>query len=92
MTPNPTLTKGAPRDDVLRLRTLILIRWAAITGQIVTLFAADQIYQVGLPLGLCFMVVGASVIVNLELSFTLYRIRCTCNISIAIWHTEMVAE
>lgn len=69
MTPNPTLTKGAPRDDVLRLRTLILIRWAAITGQIVTLFAADQIYQVGLPLGLCFMVVGASVIVNLLLMF-----------------------
>lgn len=59
----------AAHSDVLRLRTLILIRWAAITGQIVTIFAADLAYGVVLPLGPCLVVVSASIIVNLLLVF-----------------------
>ncbi|WP_091295838.1 sensor histidine kinase RegB [Gemmobacter aquatilis] len=53
------------RTDFLRLRTLILLRWAAIIGQITALVAADYSYGIGLPFGLCYLVVGTSVIANL---------------------------
>ncbi|WP_151718958.1 sensor histidine kinase RegB [Gemmobacter serpentinus] len=56
-------------EGVLHLRTLILIRWAAITGQIVTLLIAHSVFEIGFPLGLCALVVGASIIVNLVLVF-----------------------
>lgn len=63
------LPETTAHSDVLRLRTLILIRWAAITGQIVAIFAAHLAYGVMLPLGACLVVVGASIIVNLLLVF-----------------------
>lgn len=62
------LTLAAPgetRSDFLRLRTLILLRWAAIAGQTVALAAAEYHYGIGLPFGLCYLVVGISVIANL---------------------------
>ena len=64
-----TETFAAPPHGVLHLRTLILIRWAAITGQMVTLFMAYGAFGIGLPLGLCLLVVGMSAIVNLLLPF-----------------------
>lgn len=51
--------------ESVRLRTLILLRWMAIGGQIVAISVADRLYGIELPLGLCFLVVGASVIANL---------------------------
>ena len=57
------------RGGVLHLRTLILIRWAAISGQMITLITAHGAFQIGLPLGLCLLVIGMSVIVNLLLQF-----------------------
>lgn len=53
------------RTDFLRLRTLILLRWAAITGQIVALAVAEYHLRIGFPFGLCYLVVGTSVIANL---------------------------
>lgn len=53
------------RSDFLRLRTLILLRWAAIAGQIIAIVMAWTWYDIRLPLGLCYLVVGASVIANL---------------------------
>ena len=51
--------------DSMRLRTLILLRWLAITGQLVAITAAARLYDLQLPLGLCFLVVGAAIIANL---------------------------
>lgn len=62
---NLTSPSRETRTDFLRLRTLILLRWAAIIGQIVALVGADYSYGIGLPFGLCYLVVGASVIANL---------------------------
>lgn len=59
----------SPSGGVLHLRTLILIRWAAVTGQVATLAIAYAAFDIGLPLGLCLLVVGLSVIGNLLLQF-----------------------
>jgi len=53
------------RSDWVRLRTLILLRWMAITGQLAAITVADRVYGIQLPLGLCYMAVGASIIANL---------------------------
>lgn len=57
------------RSDWVRLRTLILLRWMAITGQLAAITVADRVYGIQLPLGLCYMAVGASIIANLISSF-----------------------
>lgn len=57
------------RSDWVRLRTLILLRWMAITGQLAAITVADRIYGIQLPLGLCYMAVGASIIANLISGF-----------------------
>ncbi|NUB45324.1 ActS/PrrB/RegB family redox-sensitive histidine kinase [Fertoebacter nigrum] len=57
-----------PRDargDWVRLRTLILLRWMAVAGQLAAIMVADRYYGMQLPLGLCYMAVGASVCANL---------------------------
>ena len=54
---------------VLQLRTLTLIRWAAILGQGATLLIAHRLFGIGLPVGLCLLVIGLSVIGNLFLQF-----------------------
>ncbi len=53
------------RGDWVRLRTLIVLRWIAITGQIVAIMAADRVFGVQLDLGLCYLAIGASVLANL---------------------------
>ncbi|MEO5621470.1 MAG: ActS/PrrB/RegB family redox-sensitive histidine kinase [Cypionkella sp.] len=53
------------RSDWLRLRTLILLRWTAIVGQLVALGVATQVYGMQIPLGLCFLAIGLAVIANL---------------------------
>lgn len=53
------------RSDWVRLRTLILLRWMAITGQIAAIAVASRFYGFDLPLGLCFLAIGASIIANL---------------------------
>lgn len=64
----PILT-GRQRGNWIRLRTLILLRWGAITGQLSALLVAGEIYHLRLDYGLCFLVVGISVIGNLIISF-----------------------
>lgn len=57
------------QSDWVRLRTLILLRWLAIAGQIIAIITAVGFLQMTLPLGYCVLVVGASVIFNLVSSF-----------------------
>lgn len=63
--PDFGLSSTSTRSDWVRLRTLILLRWMAITGQLAAITAADHLYGINLPLGLCYMAVGASIIANL---------------------------
>ncbi len=51
--------------SLVRLRTLILLRWIAIVGQIAALTVAQRYYNLQLEIGLCYLTVGVSVIGNL---------------------------
>lgn len=53
--------------NLVRLRTLILLRWMAIAGQIAAILVANLAYGLQLPLALCGLAVGLSVLVNLSL-------------------------
>jgi two-component system, sensor histidine kinase RegB len=60
----PRLSRDT-RSEWVRLRTLILLRWMAIWGQLTAITVADHWFAVQLPLGLCYAAVGMSVIANL---------------------------
>ncbi len=62
---NTSLWRGHERSSWIRLRTLILLRWVAIIGQITAITVAQQTYHVQLELGLCYFAVGVSVMGNL---------------------------
>lgn len=49
----------------VRLRTLILLRWMAVAGQLVALVVAWRYYGIDLQLSVCLAVVGAAVAFNL---------------------------
>jgi two-component system sensor histidine kinase RegB len=53
------------RSNWMRLRTLVLVRWFAIAGQIVTLVIAQYLYGLKLALVPCATVIGMSVLTNL---------------------------
>jgi two-component system sensor histidine kinase RegB len=57
------------RSDWVRLRTLILLRWLAIAGQLAAITVADRVLGMQLPLGLCYLAVGAAIIANLVAVF-----------------------
>ncbi|MCM2562003.1 ActS/PrrB/RegB family redox-sensitive histidine kinase [Lutimaribacter sp. EGI FJ00015] len=64
-----TILKGRNRGNWIRLRTIILLRWGAITGQLSALMVANQVYALDLEYALCLLVVGVSVIGNLVATF-----------------------
>jgi two-component system, sensor histidine kinase RegB len=55
------------RSDWLPLRTLILLRWMAIAGQLLAIFVASTVYKFQLPLGFCLLVISAAVCWNIVL-------------------------
>lgn len=63
------LLHGQHRSNWIRLRTLILLRWVAIVGQLVAIIVAQHYYHLQLELGLCYLAVGASIIGNLIAMF-----------------------
>ena len=63
------LMSGQERSHWIRLRTLILLRWVAIGGQITAITVAQGLYNLQLNLGLCFFAVGVSVVGNLVAMF-----------------------
>jgi two-component system sensor histidine kinase RegB len=67
--PDLALLTGDTGAVRVRLRTLVVLRWIAIAGQLVAISVADRFYGLLLPLGLCFLIVGAAVIANLFLIF-----------------------
>ncbi|MFU1478371.1 sensor histidine kinase RegB [Roseovarius sp. C7] len=52
----------------IRLRTLVLLRWWAVSGQIAALVIGYLAFDLVFDVGLCFLVIGASVVSNLAAS------------------------
>ncbi|MEM7596485.1 MAG: ActS/PrrB/RegB family redox-sensitive histidine kinase [Pseudomonadota bacterium] len=57
------------RENWVRLRTIILLRWWAIIGQVTALIVAQRLYDLDLQMGFCYLAVGAAVVSNLIASF-----------------------
>ena len=57
------------RSRWVRLRTLVILRWIAIVGQIIALIVTVYLFQLELEVGLAAMAIGASIIANLFSSF-----------------------
>ena len=59
----------ARRSDWVRLRTLILLRWIAIVGQIAAIFVGTRIFGLSIEPGLVYVAIGAAIITNLLATF-----------------------
>ncbi|MBY6056447.1 sensor histidine kinase RegB [Leisingera daeponensis] len=59
------LTSSHDHSHWIRLRTLILLRWVAIAGQITAITVAQHRFNLQLELGLCYLAVGISAAGNL---------------------------
>lgn len=57
------------RANWIRLRTMILLRWVAIAGQIVAVTLAPYLFGLQLELGWCYFAIGVSIIGNLIATF-----------------------
>ena len=66
---DPDWTRRDSRSDHLRLRTMILLRWTAVFGQVVAISVAVRAFGLDLPLLACFLVISASVLANLAATF-----------------------
>ncbi|QFU10133.1 Sensor histidine kinase RegB [Rhodobacteraceae bacterium THAF1] len=53
------------RADWVRVRTLVLLRWIAIAGQIIAVVVAMQLFGFSVQIGLVTVVIGAAAITNL---------------------------
>lgn len=60
---------GPTRANWIRLRTMILLRWVAIVGQLTAITVAPLVYGLQLELGLCYLAIGASITANLAATF-----------------------
>jgi len=56
------------RGAWIRLRTLILLRWWAIIGQMTALIVAQRALGIEIEISFCYMVIGASIVSNLTAS------------------------
>jgi len=63
------LLSAPAHGNWIRLRTLVVLRWWAIIGQISALIIAQRLYNLNLDMGLCYLVIGVSVISNLVAAF-----------------------
>ncbi len=57
------------RSNWVRLRTLVILRWFAITGQIAAIMVAVVVFEMQFEVGLASMTVGASILANLFSTF-----------------------
>ena len=67
--PHPGLLAEETRSNWVRLRTLIVLRWIAIAGQLAAITVAQRFFNLSLELGLSYVAIGASVIANLVAIF-----------------------
>ncbi len=71
VSPTSTLQLFSPlsRSNWVRLRTLIVLRWIAIAGQLIAITVATRTFELQIELGLAFIAIGAAVIANLVAIF-----------------------
>ena len=62
---NSALFPGRERSNWIRLRTLILLRWVAIVGQLAAITVADRMYNLQIEFGLGYLAIGVSVTGNI---------------------------
>ena len=65
---NQDLFRESKRGEWIRLRTMIFIRWVAVTGQLAAIIIAFQYFELALDLSLCFFAVGLSALANIVAS------------------------
>ncbi len=65
---NQDLFPESKRGEWIRLRTMIFIRWVAISGQLAAIIIAYQYFDLALDLSLCFFAVGISALANITAS------------------------
>ncbi len=53
------------RNGLVRLRTLIILRWLAVIGQAITILISKFFLGLQIDLALCFLAISASVFINL---------------------------
>jgi two-component system sensor histidine kinase RegB len=57
------------RSNWVRLRTLVILRWIAITGQIAAIAVGIAVFRLEIEIGYAAMAIGVSVIANLFFAF-----------------------
>ncbi|WP_172298559.1 sensor histidine kinase RegB [Pseudoruegeria sp. HB172150] len=67
--PNPGLLATEIRNRWVRLRTLVVLRWIAIAGQLAAIIVGQRFFHLSLELGWCFVAIGAAVIANLVMIY-----------------------
>ena len=67
--PSHDLFNRGHRVNWVRLRTLIVLRWIAISGQLVAIGVSQWFLNYDIDIGLAFLAVGASITVNLVAIF-----------------------
>ena len=72
--PPETLLAARPRDWV-PLRTLTVLRWVAVAGQVAALVVATQVLGLEIATGAASLAIGASVLINLVSALTAPRTR-----------------
>ena len=67
VSPTSPLQLFAPpsRSNWVRLRTLIVLRWIAIAGQLIAITVATRTFELQFELGLSFIAIGAAIVANL---------------------------
>lgn len=63
------IPRSRQHGNWIRLRTLVLLRWWAIFGQISALIVAQRMYNLTLDIGLLYLVIGVSVLTNIVATF-----------------------
>ncbi|MEM0987990.1 MAG: ActS/PrrB/RegB family redox-sensitive histidine kinase [Pseudomonadota bacterium] len=61
----PSIFNTRARGNWVRLRTLVVLRWMAIVGQLTAVLVATYVLGFQLPLSLCALMISASAILNI---------------------------
>lgn len=66
---DPAFLQDRTRSNWVRLRTLVILRWIAILGQIAALVVAVRFFDLVIEVGFISIVIGASILANLFSTF-----------------------
>ena len=73
------------RSNWVRLRTLVVLRWFAVFGQIAAIFVATRIYGIDIAVGMAALVITLSVTANLICYFSYPENKRLSEIEATLW-------